>query len=244
MAADKNKKMTLSYILKFIKKSVFSAYCFLKRLLHSFQSRNKTKYFCIGRNKTGTTSLKVAFMQLGFLVGDQRKAEKLYDKYYFNGNFGPIIRYCRSAQVFQDVPFSCPETFKHLDKNYPGSKFILTIRDDANQWYNSITRFHAKKFGKEGRIPTSDDLKDAFYVRKGMPYNTVRLHGTPDNDPYNREIMASHYENYNHEVMEYFKDRPEDLLVLNLSEDDAYNKFIQFLGVESPCNSFPWENKT
>lgn len=207
-------------------------------------SRNKTKYFCIGRNKTGTTSLKKAFEQLDYQVGDQSKAEKLYDRYYFRGDFSPIIKYCQSAQVFQDVPFSCPETFKHLDRAYPGSKFILTVRDNPEQWYKSITRFHARKFGKDGRVPTTDDLKQAVYIRKGMPYNTVRLHGTPDSDPYNHDIMVAHYEKHNRAVMEYFKDRPDDLLVLNLSEEGAYQKFIDFLGVASPFDSFPWENKT
>lgn len=206
--------------------------------------KNKTKYFCIGRNKTGTTSIKKAFEDLGFIVGNQRKAEILYDKYYFKGEFQPIIDYCKTAQVFQDVPFSCPETFKFLDKAYPNSKFILTVRDSAEQWYESITKFHAKKIGKNGRIPTVEDLKNAEYVRKGFMYNVVRLHGTPDNDPYNKEIMINHYNNYNQSVIEYFKDRPNDLLVINLADDDAYQKFISFLGVESPYEDFPWENKT
>lgn len=210
----------------------------------SCKFQKKTKYFCIGRNKTGTTSLKRAFEELGFKVGYQREAEKLYDRYYFDGNFKPIINYCKSAQVFQDVPFSCPETYKHLDQAYPGSKFILTIRDDAEQWYQSITRFHAKKFGKNGRVPTASDLREAFYIRKGMPYNTVRLHGTPDSDPYDKELMINHYENYNSDVMDYFRNRPDDLLVINVSDKNSYKKFVDFLGVNSKLKNFPWENKT
>jgi hypothetical protein len=41
------------------------------------KASGKVKYFCIGRNKTGTTSLKRAFEDLGYPVGDQRKAEIL-----------------------------------------------------------------------------------------------------------------------------------------------------------------------
>lgn len=236
--------MSLQKIIKPLKAWISS----LNRHRHYFfcglRARNKTKYFCIGRNKTGTTSLKKAFEQLGFPVGDQRKAENLHHRYYFKGYFAPIIKYCRSAQVFQDVPFSCPETFRYLDIAYPGSKFILTIRDDAEQWYQSITRFHAKKFGKNGKIPTVEDLKNAVYIKKGMPYNTVRLHGTPDDDPYNHDIMIAHYERHNREVMDYFKDRPEDLLILNVAEADSYQRFIEFIGVESSFDSFPWENRT
>ena len=204
----------------------------------------KQKIFCIGRNKTGTTSLARAFKDLGFPVGYQRKAEILYDQHYFSGNFDPIVRYCRSAQVFQDVPFSCPETYKHMDQAFPGSKFILTVRDDADQWYRSITRFHAKKFGLNRRIPTYGDLEAAMYVRPGFMLNGMRVHGTLREDPYNEAILKAHYDAYNEEVIEYFKGREQDLLALNVSEEGAYQKFIDFLGVETEASEFPWENRT
>lgn len=204
----------------------------------------KVKYFCIGRNKTGTTSLKKAFEDLAFIVGEQVIAENMYDKYYFENEFASIIKYCESAQVFQDVPFSCPDTFKYLDEAYPNSKFILTVRDDAEQWYQSIVQFHSKSFGLNGRIPTVEDLKGASYVRKGFMYNTVKLHGTQDNNPYEKDIMVAHYKRHNQEVMDYFKDRPDDLLIINVADPKAYKKFVSFLGVESPNDDFPWENKT
>lgn len=217
---------------------------FRRTIQKRLHSSGRTKIFCVGRNKTGTTSLKKAFEDLGFPVGDQRRAEILYLDHYFEGEFDSIIRYCRSAQVFQDVPFSVPDTFRYLDKAYPGSKFILTTRDSAEQWYSSITRFHAKLYGKNGRVPTTSDLMDATYIRKGAPYNTVRLHATPDDDPYNKKIMIAHYEKHNLDVIEYFKDRPNDLLVLNVSQSGAYQRFIDFLGVVSPYDDFPWENRT
>ena len=206
-------------------------------------AQGKTKYFCIGRNKTGTTSLKTAFEDLGFPVGDQVTAEQLANKYYFDGNFQPIIAYCESAQVFQDAPFSWAETFKYLDKAYPGSKFILTVRDDAEQWYRSITKFHAKRFG-HGHIPTANELRAARYVAKGFVYKSVKLHGAPDDDIYNKQILMDHYNRHNQAVMEYFRDRPQDLLVINLSERGSYRKFVDFLGVASNRNEFPWKNKT
>ena len=173
------------------------------------KAKGKTKVFCIGRNKTGTTSLKSAFEDLGYPVGNQRKAEILTGKYYFEGNFQPIVDYCKTAQVFQDVPFSYPETYKHLDKAYPGSKFILTVRDSPEQWYRSITRFHAKKFGKEGRIPTVEDLKNASYVWPGFMYNVVRVHGTTDDAPYDKRTMLAHYERYNRCLL-YTSPSPRD----------------------------------
>jgi hypothetical protein len=227
-----------------LKRLVLPVKLYAAGILNRIRIRGKTKYFCIGRNKTGTTSLKKAFEDLGYVVGNQRAAELLYDKYYFEDNFDPIIKYCETAQVFQDVPFSCFNTLAHLDKAYPGSKFILTIRDSTDQWYNSITKFHAKKFGKGGRIPTAEDLKKATYVRPGFMQNTMMLHETPESDPYNKEIMFAHYERHNADVLEYFKNRPDDLLVINLSDKDAYQKFVDFIGIDTAFDSFPWENKT
>ena len=47
-----------------------------KRLATTIEKRiesyGKVKYFCIGRNKTGTTSLKAAFEMLSYPVGNQR----------------------------------------------------------------------------------------------------------------------------------------------------------------------------
>lgn len=209
----------------------------------TIKSKGHPKIFVIGLNKTGTTSLERAFLDLGYTVGDQRVSELLYDRYYFESEMGPILEYCRTAQVFQDVPFSKPETYKYLDEEFPGSKFILSIRDNSDQWYCSVVRFHAKTFGKGGRIPTVGDLREARYVRPGFMYNVIRSYGTTEDDPYNRKTLKSYYDKYNRNVIEYFKDR-DDLLVINVSEKGAYQKFVKFLGVESPYDDFPWENRT
>lgn len=215
-----------------------------KHYKNSLKVKGKTKYFCIGMNKTGTTSIHKAFEDLGFIVGDQRVAEILYDKHYFKKEFQPIIDYCKTAQVFQDVPFSCPETFQYLDQAYPNSKFILTIRDDAEQWYSSMTQFHTKLYSSSKNPPTFEDLSEAWYIRKGYPLNLLKLYKTPENDPYKKEMMITHYNRYNQEVMEYFKDRSDDLLVINVADANLYPKFTQFINVDSPHTDFPWENKT
>jgi len=202
------------------------------------------KYFCIARNKTGTTSLMKAFMDLGFDVGDQPTAEVLYDRYYFKREFGPILDYCETAQVFQDVPFSCPYLFVALDQRFPGSKFILTVRDSSEQWYSSITRFHAKIWGSGGKPPTADELRAATYVRLGFAYNLVKLYGTTDAEPYERRTLIDHYERHNKAVLDYFKDRPDDLLVLNVAQKGSYSDFVKFTGVGSAQDEFPWENAT
>jgi hypothetical protein len=56
--------------------------------------------------------------------------------------------------------------------------------------------------------------------------------------------MVTHYERYIREVVEYFKDRTDDLLVINVGEEGAYQKLAQFLGVDLPLGDSPWGNHT
>lgn len=206
--------------------------------------RNKPKVFGIGANKTGTTSLKIAMRDLGFLVGNQRVAERfIYD--WNKRDFKNIIKYCKKAEFFQDVPFSWPYTFIIMDQTFPNSKFILTVRDNADEWYQSLIKFHSKKWGKDGRIPTKEDLMEATYQWKGRPWETNRcIYSSPEEDPYNKEDLVDFYNSYVNSVLDYFKNRPDDLLVLNVANDNAYAKLIDFLGVTSEIKSFPWKKKS
>ncbi|NNK80793.1 MAG: hypothetical protein HKO93_04780, partial [Flavobacteriales bacterium] len=64
-----------------------------------------SKIFCIGANKTGTTSVEKALIDLGYRMGDQKKALHLIEDYK-RREFKPIIRFCKTADAFQDAPFS------------------------------------------------------------------------------------------------------------------------------------------
>lgn len=46
-----------------------------------FGLRQNNKVFCIGANKTGTTSLEKALKDLGFKMGDQGAAQGLIESY-------------------------------------------------------------------------------------------------------------------------------------------------------------------
>ncbi|MCX6032765.1 MAG: hypothetical protein NT169_26210 [Chloroflexi bacterium] len=215
----------------------------LQLVTNTLRSMGKQKVFCIGKNKTGTTSMARAFSELGLVVGAQSLAERLLHD-WARRDFRRLFLYCHTAQAFQDVPFSLPYTFQALDQRFPGSKFILTMRDSPEQWYNSLTRFHAALFG-HGRIPTAEDLKAARYVYPGFMYEANRLlYSTPEDDLYNRDALIAGYNAHNNAVLAYFRHRPEDLLVLNVAEPGAYDKLCRFL--ERPCvgKDFPWENRT
>ena len=216
----------------------------LVRLVNStLQSAGRQKVFCIGKNKTGTTSIAKAFMELGLIVGEQNLAERLLPD-WARRDFRRIFLYCHTAQAFQDVPFSLPFTFQALDRQFPGSKFILTVRENPEQWYRSLMNFYASLFAN-GNFPTLDDLRAATYIRPGWMYESHRLiNNTPENDPFNKEMLIASYNAHIHTVMEYFRHRPQDLLVLNVATPGAYDQLCDFLEKPHTGKEFPWENKT
>lgn len=196
-------------------------------------SIGKRKVFCIGRNNTGISEMCQALKNLGFVIGNQRLGELLlFD--YAKRDFKRLYWLCRSAQAFLDAPFRLPYTYEAVDLKFPGSKFVLTVSESAQEWYDVMIRAHSNLFG-HGRVPTLEDLKEATYVYKGFMYDANRLfYNTPEEDPYNREILLETYEMHNQAILEYFKHRPSDLLVLNVKEEDACEKLCAFLGKSCP----------
>lgn len=197
--------------------------------------------FCIGMNKTGTTSLKHTLEEHGYRVGNEKEAQRYMEGYAVR-DFSGLIRFCKGADAFQDAPFSCWHTFIVMDQAFPGSRFILTVRNSAEEWYDSLLRFHSKRFGKEGRIPTAEDLKNATRGEGRSPYENLKLRfGVSDENMYDKELLTEYYELHNRMVKDYFRFR-NDLLVLNLEEADSYQKFCQFLDLRPRRESFPRSN--
>lgn len=209
-----------------------------------FLKRRKPKIFCIGQNKTGTTTIETVLKGFNYKLGNQVQGELLLEAWH-QRDFNKIIKFCKRAEAFQDVPFSLPYTFQHLDVAFPDAKFILTERDNAEQWYQSLTKFHSKLWAGGERIPTADDLKTARYRELGYAYKFNRyVFSTPETDVYHHEILNEHYLNYNQTVKDYFKSRPDKLLVINVANAKDYAKLCAFLNQVPQGDDFPWENKT
>lgn len=202
--------------------------------------RKKDKVFAIGFNKTGTTSLEKALKEFDYITGHQRDGEKLLDDLLMD-NYESLFKHCQKGEAFQDFPFSTPNIYKKLDKWFPNSKFILTIRDDDEQWFNSISNFHSKLWGN-GKIPTEIDLKNADYIYKGYPYKFINYIFGPN--LYNKELYKSIYNKHNNNVINYFKNRPNQLIIINVATKADYKRLYEFLDKTPTRSSFSWENKT
>lgn len=205
-------------------------------------SKGKGKVFCIGRNKTGTTSLEHVLKEFGYKLGDQTQGELLLQDYK-NRNWKSIVKFCKTAEAFQDAPFSWPYTWLILHHYYPQAKFILTYRDEE-AWYNSLTKFHSKLFAKGERIPTKEDLQNAKYRYKGFMWEVNRAnYKTPEQDPYNKELLIAHYKRHNEDIKHFFKGA-KNFLAIDVSQPDSYNRLCNFLGEKLKHDDFPHLNKT
>lgn len=213
-----------------------------QELINRFTGKNQQKVFCIGMNKTGTTSLHKALSELGFIMGNQHTAELLLTDYAAK-NWQPILNYCQTAQAFQDAPFSWPGTWQALVNEYPNAKYILTIRPEED-WYHSITTFHSKLFADGKRIPTTKDLATIEFKYPGYLLEFISaVWNTPHTDPYNKEILIATYTKHNNDVLTYFNKKP-NFLCINVSNPNSYQKLTQFLKVKPLRQKFPHLNKT
>ena len=204
------------------------------------------KVFCIGFNKTGTTSLQAAMEELGYVFGDQRTAALLAPSTWPSRGFGPIIEFCATAEAFVDALFSFPYTFQAMDAAFPGSQFILTVRSSPDEWHKSLITAHGKSFAG-GRVPpTARDLQQADrWLYKGRPWQMNRLlFDTPKDDPYQRSGLVSVYQNHNFSVIHYFRHRPNDLLVLDVSNESGYGLLCSFLDKKPTRKAFPHLNRS
>lgn len=198
------------------------------------------KVFCIGFPKTGSTSLEQALKDLGYRLGAQQQGGLLLEAYAAR-NFKAIVEFCLTADAFQDSPFCFPFTYIALDQSFRNAKFILSVRDDADQWYRSLVRFHGNLFAG-GRIPVKDDLLKANYCYPTYVWDSMRfVWNTPEDDLYHKPSLISHYDRHNADVRDYFR-RKSNLLEINLSVEGDYGRLCKFLGKEPVGDDFPWLN--
>lgn len=174
------------------------------------------KIFCIGFQKTGTTSLGHALEILGYRVcGPIGVTDPRIEVKAMDWALEKIPHY----DAFQDNPW--PMLYQELDRLYPGSKFILTSRHPRS-WIKS-----AKKYF--GYYEASAEV----WIYGGV--------GTPIK---NQKRFLQVYKKHNQEARDYFKNRPDDFLELDFSKGHGWEELCGFLGKPVPETAFPKSNKS
>jgi hypothetical protein len=176
------------------------------------------KVFCVGFQKTGTTSMEAALGMLGYRVTsifghEDRDLEALRRGFVARG-----LEIAARVDAVQDMPW--PLMYRELDAAFPGSRFILTWRD-SDRWLASICRHF-------GRNPD---------ILQALTYGADAAFPVGHEARY-REVFDRH----NAAVRSYFRDRPGDLLEMNLAAGDGWAALCGFLGVPVPEGPFPASN--
>lgn len=180
------------------------------------------KVLGIGLSRTGTLSLRQALEQLGYRAAhyvDHREALR-GESTWFAGDFETDSLIGFDAAVDLPVPAFYPQ----LDTRYPGSRFILTVRD-AESWIASVRRHWSRK-------PITDDAQGRY--RRWVRLATYGTFG------FSEARMRFVYETHVRNVMDFFAGRPRDLLVLDICGGQGWDRLCPFLDKPPPCGPFPW----
>lgn len=202
------------------------------------------KIFCIGANKTGTTSLAAFFRAHGYRCGDQAAGERLYTDRASPDYPERLLELTGTADFFQDLPFSGDDAYTFLAEAYPSAKFILTKRSSAEVWYRSLTDFHAQKFGNGTDPPGAVELQKATYRYPGFMWDANRaLYASPPDDPYRKSDLIAWYEGRIETARNFFSGK-ESFLEIAIEDPHAAKKIADFAGIECRLPILPHLNSS
>lgn len=140
------------------------------------ENRNFKKVFCVGWLKTGTSSMGKAIKSLGFKhLGYD---EFVWREWYSKNHFNKLVNYASFYESFDDLPWNKPELYPHLNKAFPNSKYLLTIRE-PEAWFDSLIGFN-KKLGKPTDLDKGESINqylnhNKFYKEQINPENLLEF---------------------------------------------------------------------
>jgi len=164
------------------------------------------KIFIIGLPRTATTSVCLAMLEQGF-----KTAHNAYTQAAFS-----------QAQVLADTPIFCD--YQKLDKHFPNSKFIYLTRS-PERWLPSIKQLLQRMMVN---LQRSDG---GFNPHLKRCYNEVFSPLTEENLN-SDEFLQSCYTRHEQGIVDYFKDRLQDLLTIDVSDENSYLKMLAFLNID------------
>lgn len=206
-----------------------------KPILTAFKTPKKlNKIWQIGPNKSGSTTLFHFFLKNkipSIHYGPQGKlATSIYEnhlqgKTLIAPEYAKYTAFFDMENIYADPPIYAGQTlYKELDKQYPGSKFILNTRDEDN-WIKS-------------RLAHTD-------IMNGKSYAQVLCEKYKITEEELVKLWREEFTQHKQEVLEYFKDRPKDLLVFDI-ENDTPEKICEFFDEQLDLDPklFGHSNKT
>ncbi|MEO0796374.1 MAG: sulfotransferase family protein [Verrucomicrobiota bacterium] len=171
---------------------------------------DRRKVICLGLSRTGTSSLSVALANLGIPTV----------------HFPPIYKVETDGSLSLDwkwwfgmydgfTDISVVHFFRELDSLFPQTKYILTKRE-LSSWLRSCSVHFAE--------PSKDP--DIFGIRKNF-YGSAT---------YDESRFTETYENHHRTVIDYFADRQDDLLEVDICKGETMARLCDFLKLPHPAD--------
>lgn len=161
-----------------------------------------TKIFIIGLPRTGTTSICAALLNLGYTVAHTAYTQRTFDQ----------------AQVIADTPIF--NDFTLLDIKYPNSLYIYLTRDLA-LWLPSIEqllkRMSHNLLRDDGGF---NPIIKRCYFDVFSPFTNENISSAA--------FLTQRYLKHQTKVEQYFENRPQQLLTIDVSQAGAYQKLLNF----------------
>lgn len=184
----------------------------------------RTKVFCIGMFKTGTTSIESLMRRYGFKTDGYFPTTRFWNSKYkdvfpntysdFKVHETEISNHIKKYDFFSDYPWMF--VYEIVYKLSPNSKFILTTRD-VDDVVNSSYNFERKMAGHNIELYGEDKL---------------------------RKMYEKRFLEHDKKVRKFFSDKKDSLLVLDLNDNNKEQKICNFLNIRNKNYGFPHTNKT
>lgn len=185
-----------------------------------------TKIFGIGWHKTATTSLSAAIRELGFKCDHWRNptwAKAIWTE-LTQFDRRPIFERCYGVA---DVPICL--LYERLDTLYPGSKFILTVRNE-DEWLQSVEGHFNRKINPYRKFWDKDPFSNQIHTE---------MYGRTTFDS---DIFLARYRKHNSDVLDYFKG-DKRFLVMDMSRNAGWLELCNFLRQPIPLGDYPRLNR-
>lgn len=173
--------------------------------------------FCVGLNKTGTTSFHSAMRLLGFksLHWGGQETRDLVANALEKGL--PLLTYLdQDYRAFSDIEILA-KNFELLDAQYPDSKFVLTVRP-LDAWLESRRKHVENNIKKKEEGKYDGNFVKVEFEKWSWLYNT-----------------------HHKKVREYFAGRG-DYVELDITAGDGWEPLCSLMDIAVPDAPFPHSN--
>jgi hypothetical protein len=179
----------------------------------------RPRVFCIGLNKTATTSFHTAMTMLGYNSLHWGGPEPRLAVEAAAAAGEPLLSGLdASIDAFSDIQ-ALSERFVLLDQQYPGSRFMLTVRP-RDRWVESRRR----------HVENNIARRDAGTYHG----NFLEI---------DESAWIALWDSHLHAVRSYFATRT-NFVETDLTAGNGWAPFCALLDIEEPQEPFPWVNRT